>query len=408
MDKKLYDMLDNISPEELESLEGIYPETRLSQRQKDKILSSAVRKAGIAMTENKEIKTRKPMKRSKKIISAIIAAAVICTGGAAAYAMYSNGIENGMKMRFEDELTDSGKQALGSVTKNFDGEVLENTFEDVDFEFDGIVFDGQEGYVVLTARKSDGTAFECADNETYIHTYGGGAVPYAGSGDAEEDVTYRTEPDLEVNSCKTGVNSDGSLSILIRHTWVPKAGEYVMELDGIEKIAKSSEYSDAYRGAMNLALDALTYSLRSGEYDEQKFTDADKKYRDALNEISLESHKGRLVFTYTLDDVKPKIIESADNEFGYQITLSSFSVFVSVDGDDFVGRTDCPLTVTFTDGTEISFENVHTGYTQILDDPDENNIGKITNSCIHENFSEPVDISQIASINIDGNIIQIQ
>lgn len=400
MDKKLYDMLDNISPEELESLESIYPETRLSQRQKDKILSSAVRKAGIAMTENKEIKTGKPMKRSKKAIAAIIAAAVICTGGAAAYAVYSNGIENGMKMRFEDELTDSGKQALGSVTKNFDGEVLENTFEDVDFEFDGIVFDGQEGYVVLTARKSNGTAFECADNETYIHTYGGGAVPYAGSGASEEDVTYRTEPDPEINSCKTGVNNDGSLSILIRHTWAPNAGKYVMELDGIEKIA-----DPGYGEVMDLAFDALIYSPQNGE---QKFIDADKKYRDALDEISLESHKGRLVFTYTLDDVKPKIIESADNEFGYQITLSSFSVFVSVDRDDFAGRTDCPLTVTFTDGTEINFKNVHSGYTQILDDPDENNIGKITNSCIHENFSEPVDISQIASINIDGNIIQIQ
>lgn len=300
-----------------------------------------------------------------------------------------------MKMRFEDGLTDSGKQALASVTKNFDGEVLENTFEGVDFEFDGIVFDGQEGYVVLTARKSDGTAFECAEDETYTHTYGGGAVPVG------------EEPTHEITSCKTSVNSDGSLSILIRHTWVPDAGEYVMELDGIKKI-KTPDFTSSDEEYIGLAMDALLCSPQSDGYDEQTFIDADKRYREELDKISLESYKGRLVFTYTLDEVNPMIIDSADNEFGYQITLSSFSVYVSVDSDDFAQRDDCILIVTLADGTELTPKDVNTGYSEILDDPDENKIGKIDNSCIHGNFSEPIDISQVASINVDGKVIQIQ
>lgn len=84
MDKKLYNFTDSLSEKELGSfdseLEQIARASKIGQAEKNRILSSAMRKAGFEMKET----TKKRTFKKKRIIAAAAAAAMLAVGGTAA------------------------------------------------------------------------------------------------------------------------------------------------------------------------------------------------------------------------------------------------------------------------------------------------------------------------------------
>ncbi|MBQ1469905.1 MAG: hypothetical protein IIZ29_03515 [Schwartzia sp.] len=94
---------------------------------------------------------------SRRAVAFAAAAAVLGTGaiGAGAYAAYNNGFFNGAKALYPNtELSDKDIDNIAGITGDWNGEVIENTFDGLDFTIDGTVNDGQTSCVMLTVSRT--------------------------------------------------------------------------------------------------------------------------------------------------------------------------------------------------------------------------------------------------------------
>lgn len=155
LEKKLTEFFDDADEKQLGLLD-VFPEEKLKNRACESIFSSAVRKAGIDMQENKTVK--RTGKSSKRIVGLAIAAAVLATGaisaGAYAYTkfIHRQGVEHYLGAQTANELENSGL-VFNEVSEN----------EHIRVTLDTVLSDGQFAHMIFTVEKLDDEARSIVD-----------------------------------------------------------------------------------------------------------------------------------------------------------------------------------------------------------------------------------------------------
>ncbi len=178
MEERLNALLNSTSPDEAELLSGEIAEfaagAELPDEAAQHILSSVMRKAGFEMNENITITKVKRKKRGKRLFILIAAVLMIILGtiGAGAYYLNKQGIINGMNLRMWNlrEATEEELELLNGMTST-KGRLIENTFEEIDVSYDGVVCDGMQMIVILTLKKKDGTPLKAPEGYEWSAAY---------------------------------------------------------------------------------------------------------------------------------------------------------------------------------------------------------------------------------------------
>ncbi|SDA28095.1 hypothetical protein [Ruminococcus sp. YE78] len=194
----------------------------LTDDEQQRILSSAMRKAGFEMKDT--MTTTKTRKHSKRFIAFVAAAALMTTGavGVGAYYAVNSGMWNGMRSMFgmyttetaPESIDESRAAALESITSH-DGKQIENTFNGIDVTYEGTA--GASSYenhissscIVFTLRKTDGTAFTVPP-EGWHYT-----LLYSEGEYQRYEYVPLKKTTLALSSSNVLYNDDGSLSVTL-------------------------------------------------------------------------------------------------------------------------------------------------------------------------------------------------
>lgn len=433
MDKKLYDFMDSLSEKELGSfdaqLEQITRSSYIGQTEKNRILSSAMRKAGFDMKEKRTIK-------KKRIVGICLAAALMFGGAIGAYAAYSNGIWNGMKWRFSENADEETASALESIT-NTNGVCVTNTFDDLDIFFEGVVNDSDQMFSVFTVKKKDGSAFESKDGYRYLIGFNENGYKRIGdfSPIYKDNLNYNIE-----------LNDDGTLSITVQNTWyIPENSENSYQL-GFTNIYSVPEYrsepeneSDKSMNDMNdkcydlgytavsayydminnsgsyVQKDGITYFTADPELEEgntyaEKYRSARDEYFSQMKDFSIESYEGTVIYQIDSVSANTLVIAADENETGCEIEISPLSIKITGEGsfDDSYKEDDIPkIEIKMKDGSVKIYEtsNLSGGSVEQLD----SNRNEIVMEDWALNYEpdEPIDVEQIDSIVFDGKSVNV-
>lgn len=395
MDKKIEKLMDSISFSRAEcfdkTCERFSQTAEISDEQQERILSSVMRKAGF---DNKEtITVKRTKKRSRRFVGFIIAAALLAVSavGAGASAAYSSGFLNGAKALYPDtELNDRDIENIAKITYDCNGEVLENTFEGLEFEFVGTLNDGNSCYVMMTVRRTDGEPFILEEGENYYFKYSGGAVPVN---------------DPEHPNCRPGywggettLNDDGSLTVLVKHNWSIRAGSFKAQLIGLYKSDMSRKYRE------NVLTKVASPALDDIYLNDKLSEENDMAYQAAIDEIASEKYDGQLTFTYTLVDTQPIHILPEDNEYGYEIVFGCMTLHAYAETQDFAASHDInvldnEVTIYMTDGSSFNM--------QVAGGWGEHN-GEYINSMLYCDYPKPIDSREVSAVEINGRRIDIK
>ena len=101
------------------------------------------------------------------------------------------------------EATEEELELLNGMTST-KGRLIENTFEEIDVGYDGVVCDGMQMIVMLTLKKKDGTPLKAPDGYEW-------SAAYLDENPIRFSVTSKGYRDFVVQNFKE--NEDGSLSI---------------------------------------------------------------------------------------------------------------------------------------------------------------------------------------------------
>ena len=178
----------------------------IADDEKQHILSSVMRKAGFEMNDNITMTKGKRKKRGKRLFILIAAVLMIILGtiGAGAYYLNKQGIINGMNLRMWNlrEAAEEELELLNGMTST-KGRLIENTFEEIDVSYDGVVCDGMQMIVILTLKKKDGTPLKAPEGYEWsaAYTEESSLSPFAG------------KPDRQYYSQALTENDDGTLSL---------------------------------------------------------------------------------------------------------------------------------------------------------------------------------------------------
>lgn len=367
MEKDLQDMFDNISAEELSSADCADFDLPLGKASHDRILTSAMRKAGFDMKEKRTIK-------KKRIVGICLAAALMFGGAIGAYAAYNNGIWNGMKWRFDDySLTEEDIANLESVTTEFTGTVIENSFEGLDFTVEGIVNDSTSSYAVITIRKNDGTAFE-KPPEGYEYTIGlEGCVtissdprvimpseePYPGFGPICE---YNEDGSISVALYDSEFNidfegyADGKVRSSITNIYCVKNADDAADPDWEEVYPRDQKGADA----MNAYV-----TPESGDTSKRnRYENLRDEYFDALKAGSLYTYEGVFEIEYDRPANENSLVFSPEsNELNCTVKISSMSVKIEKENNEEerklgydIWEETKQMTIVLKDGSEMKFD----------------------------------------------------
>lgn len=360
----------------------------------------------LMQTETKVRSVKATRSFSKRAVAFAAAAAVLGTGaiGAGAYAAYNNGFFNGAKALYPNtELSDKDIDNIAGITGDWNGEVIENTFDGLDFTIDGTVNDGQTSCVMLTVSRTDGEPFTLGEGEHYYFKYGGGAVPAD-----DPDYPDYHEPDLAYREYKTQLNEDGTLSVIMYNTWPP------VENAPEEESKFQARFVELYKSDMSeeyfyneLADAAMPCLLDRNETADGKPTEAhDSAYQAIIDEIATEKYDGSFTFSFELTDaVQPITILPEDNEYGYEITIGCICIQGSAENDDFakskvIGALDNEVTIYFSDETSIIM-NTTGGWSEDVE------TGECIGSVFTAEYPKPININDVTAVEINGNRIEI-
>lgn len=356
----------------------------------------------LLQTETKVRSVKATRSISRRAVAFAAAAAVLGTGaiGAGAYAAYNNGFFNGAKALYPNtELSDKDIDNIAGITGEWNGEVIENTFDGLEFTIDGTVNDGQTSCVMLTVSKTNGESFTLEEDEHYYFKYGGGSVPF-------DD--HHNEPDPAYREYKTQLNEDGTLSVIMYNTWPPvknapeEERKFQARFVELYKSDMSEEYFDN-----ELADAAMLCLLDRNEAAEGKPTEEhDSAYQAIIDEIATEKYDGSFTFSFELADaVQPITILPEDNEYGYEITIGCICIQGSAENDDFakskvIDALDNEVTIYFSDETSIIM-NTTGGWSEDVE------TGECIGSVFTAEYPKPININDVTAVEINGNRIEI-
>lgn len=408
MEKNLRDMFDNISAEELSYADCADFDLPLGKASHDRILTSAMRKAGFDMKEKRTIK-------KKRIVGICLAAALMFGGAIGAYASYNNGIWNGMKRRFDDNLvTEEDIANLEGVTTEFTGTVIENSFEELSFTVEGIVNDSTASYAIITVRKNDGTAFE-EPPEGYEYTIG-----LAGFATISSDprVIMPSEELYPSFGPVCEYNEDGSISAAL-YDW-----DFNVDLTGYADGKVRSSITNIYcvknaddetdpdwdevyprdrKGAD--ALNAYVTPESGDTAKRNRYENLIDNYFDALKAESLYTYEGVFEIEYDRPTNENSLVyQSETNEIGCTVKISSMSVKLKKENNEEerelgydIWEETKQMTIVLKDGSEMRFDK-YSG--EISGGASSSEHVKISSE-MGVSLNKPIDPSEVDNIVID-------
>ena len=428
MEKILECIAEKLSYQDCEKLEAAFEnfarDASISDDEQQRILSSVMGKAGFEMKGNM---TEKRIKRhNRRFMGFMIAAAVVATGaiGVGAYT-YSNGMWNAMSDRFDEStIEQDAMPKLASVMKNYDGVVLENTFEGLDFTYEGVINDGNEAYVILTISKSNGEPFELSE---------GGAVEIAYRRESAKitDGNYDTELyPYSIPFVIDKVNDDGSVTAMLNITnaavWFtdaqgffdgtepPISDEYVLSFSNIYVLPDN----ESFNAGFSHKPDIENYYI---EGDHERSDQALQDRFEHIAKYASECYEGTLTFSVDTRDDNSTHMQTVDGDVTVDVWLSSISVRTMISDENgydiYEGIADSetistitersiPVEVHFKDGTVLD-ENSCWGW--ISEGENEYPETDKEPECYYPisvttilGFSSPIDPSEVDYITVDG------
>lgn len=394
----------------------------------DRILSSVMRKAGFEMKETMTVK--KTRRHGKRFVGFILAAALLGAGavGAAAYTYY-NGIWTAMKENFrgvEDE--QEAMEKLKSVTNNFEGEVIENTFEGLDFTYEGVVSDSNEAHIIITIRKSDGEPFTLSDDGVI-------EIPFTRESEKITDGTFDKElfPDT-LGYQIYSVNPDGSITADIEIQNVadiykndlyfsrnPKetiSGEYVVSFSNIYVYPDWESYNKKAMDEELWDLDpAVINNYNNG--DIKGYEEARDKRFEKMAQYSSEHYDGTLTFTVNTDD-NSLHSQTVEGDTTVEVSVSNISLSAKItneNGYDIYEKTDnenetsernIPIDIYFKDGTVLG-DSESECYRWVSGNKVEfgsEDTQLPTAVQVTRGFSVPIDCNEVDYVIVDGHKVE--
>ncbi len=414
--------------------------TVISVEEQDRILSSVMRKAGFEMNETMTVK--KTRRHGRRFIGLAIAAAVLGAGaiGAGAYAG-RNILGRFVSDRYGDDIDQSkAVENLQSVTKDFEGVVLENTFEGLDFTYEGIVNDGTEANMMLTVSRSDGEPF-------VLEEYGELISPCPRISARVTDGNYEDAElfpyqSYSVSAGDADINPDGSITFCIPisdyamfyldneefwdHLNDPDQlnninGEFVLSFTNLYLIPDEKSYDELMSGEMNELMTAPENYYLDGEYEKSR--QAVERTFELYKQSASESYEGTLTFTVNTEDDHSLHAQTAEGDTTIDVSISSLSVKAEVsnekgyevqdwevyektDGQGSQNR-DIPIEVYLRDGTRYlpypdwgssCFDQGFTNESVL----DEHGLPITTKAWLYADFREPMDVNDIDYVIVDG------
>jgi hypothetical protein len=274
--------------------------------------------------------------------------------------------------------------------------VLENTFEGIDFTFDGVIKDRDSDLISVTARKTDGTPFELDDGYFFRSLYNF-ERPYV-----EGENVYKGE-DIYMSgeTYNMQLNEDGSISIEFYTTW-GNDKDVVLGIEDILEMSSSNDY--AYTDVLNkgIHIGNDSYDIYNASTPSEKaealenYNSLCEEYENSMQKISNTVCKGRLLFIAYKTESNNIYVSSDSNEFGYKIIISSISLSVSAtEGGTPLWEDDWDkITLKFKDGTTEEYTS-------------DSASGKNPKETAFLYFDKPVDTESIIGIEVDGNYVEI-
>lgn len=324
MEERLNALLNSTSPEEAELLSEEFAEFEAGAELPDEaaqhILSSVMRKAGFEMNENITVTKVKRKKRGKRLFILIAAVLMIILGtiGAGAYFLNKQGIINGMNLRMWNlrEATEEELELLNGMTST-KGRLIENTFEEVDVSYDGVVCDGMQMIVILTLKKKDGTPLKAPEGYEWsaAYTEESSLSPFAG------------KPDRRYFSQALTENDDGSLSLTYRSMVYDQhnmfSGKTKIGINGLYCVLNATtEESREIIDYVNIVCNAYI--------KEKNLEAAEADYFAELEKYSVEYYKGSAVCEADSDGVAVSPKNYTTEYRGAQMNINATPLFIDL------------------------------------------------------------------------------
>lgn len=382
MNDKLYRLFDDISESELEELDISDIIIHTSSRRNKRIFSSV-------MSKLSGVKRQAPQIRlSKKVFIISIAAVALAAGSIGVYSGYqlSQGIYDGIQYSLPYLMTQEEAAVLSAVTTPFNGTVIQNTYDNIDFKFEGIVSDTTEKHIILTASRSDGKKFSSKNGTSYMALM-------------ETTYTYKTDfsnsygyefCDIR-NLFNITVTKDGNLAIDI------SISDDVLEKNDIKYRFKIKDIYQLPGQGITQKLSVMFGNLCDSYYLDYSSLDPEveyKKYKTALKDYALKTYEGNFQFSCQLPE-DDGVIKLYDEESMLHVAISSLSFEITGPGLNSCVNRD-GVTVTFKDGTSETY------FMDSSSQLNTNNIQKIVRK-----FQRPVDPYLITEISVCGKTVKI-
>ena len=300
----------------------------------------------------------KHIRLSRKAVALCAAAVIAVTGTVSAVAVYGGKIGKSAKNLTNSTPGEKDIENIEKTTLPFSGEVLCESFEDIDFTVDGITrTQTDRGELWLTAKKTNGERFECPDDEYYVLAY---TLDLNAEGltldmSDERNVYYNGE--LAMNRCE--INDDGTLSVMLDISmWDEDMSEVYLGLGDIIRLKRDDYYTmgedvekilDAMiENGAHYPDEADVYSAvinreYYSELDSRKarYAEYAEYYEKVYTSVSRDTYKGKLVLRAELTDNIVKIPPEQNNFDGY-ITITALGLDMKLPAEKFIKALGSP------------------------------------------------------------------
>lgn len=298
----------------------------------------------------------KHIRLSRKAVALCAAAVIAVTGTVSAVAVYGGKIGKSAKNLTNSTPGEKDIENIEKTTLPFSGEVLCESFEDIDFTVDGITrTQTDRGELWLTAKKTNGERFECPDDEYYVLAYTLDLNAEGLTLDMSDERNVYYNGVLAMNRCE--INDDGTLSVMLDISmWEEDVSEVYLGLKDIIRIKRDDYYTmgeDADKIAELMGdtiypdggwiYSALRNRELSGELFDAKarYSDSAEAFEKAYTAVSRETYSGRLTLRAQLDDNVVKI-PPEQNIFDGYITITALGLDMKLPAEKFIKTLGSP------------------------------------------------------------------